>query len=807
VSIIPPWVGRVLKGIGFANFFFSLIGFVSLFCILIAFSFFSKHEFFDQKLPFFNSIYIIMITFNLAFLLGLGITGFALLRGSIRSVMLCNILFFLEITYFYSLKMLLRLPEFQHSPNLMFVWGIGNAGIGLQVLPFYPIIAIVVLNFLRFKFKDSFQVPDTIDQKKDNGQVQNISLCITLFALWFMLWSLASMVVAIYDYRFNGISQGQNIQILFLQDYCALVLGFFIFKRKEWARRGILILTAGGFLLAMAYNSVPNFKDSLQKDQTSTQRQQIKRQEALLERIENQDPYNYEELSKFINDVNQKTYSQQENLYFNVILILFYLLWFLFVYFFFTNPRVKEQFTWDPGIDKSGRYFIRFLVFFCVIAVCCSLIFPSQVRLHFSRGLDYRNRGEWGKSFQEYSMAIWFDPQNKELYMRRGYVLEKMGNASQALKDYDKALELDPFFTQVLINRSLIYYNWGMYKDALGDALVVVKHEPQNDDGQLCLGSFYERLKRPLSALVHTKIAEKINPQDPMAHSNLANIYSEIGDYKNGIEEANKAIALDPKSSAAYRNRAANLFIAKDFIHYAQDWMMVYKLDPTNLEAPYWALYGYYRAGDTPKVKELQAIIPKGIISPLRGLGLTALLAQDHADEKVTGFDPQKSIRYERSFMNGRLNGPARDFSKDGQLLNDFNYSDGLINGSWKIYNNGRLQEEWDYKEDMADGFSKQYASDGKLKCSWSFANGQRNGPYTCFYPNGILQWQGYYKIGFLDGLDQSYYENGMLTSKQHYKLGDMDGQQQYFDEKGKIVSEYIYKDGKVVQLKIYRKV
>ncbi len=797
MNTVSPWPSRILKGFGFANLFFSLIGFLFLISIVLAFSFFPRHELFGQKMSYFNPFSITMTICNLAFLVGLLVTGLALIKGTPRSVLFCNVLFLLELIYFYSLKVLPRLPAYQRNHDLMFSSVMGSTGIWPQMLPVYPIVAIVVLNFVRFKFKESIQAPQAIEQKR--------SLGITLFALWFMFCGIAPLFAVIFSYRNDGVDMGQNAQIFFLQNFCSLVLGFFILKRKEWARRGILILTAAGLLLSMAYISVPYFKASLHRDMARTEHHWIIRQQAMLERMEIQDPYYYGEMSKIIKDVDQKTRGLETNFYLTLFPLLLSLLWFLFVYFFFTRPRTKEQFTWDPDIGQSGRFFIRFLVLLCLASLCGLLLLPGKGRLYFSRGISYRNRGEWRKAAEEYSKAMFFEPQSKELYMRRGFVLEKMGYADKALKDYDKALEMDPFYTQVLINRSLIYFSRGRYESALGDAYVAVKHEPGNFDAQLDIGCDYERLKRPLPALAHFKIAEKLKPQDSQVHANLSYTYLTIGDYQNALQEANKAVMLNPRSTLAYNNRAAIWYKLKDFVRYAKDWMMVYQIDPANSEAPYWALYGYYRAGDASKVKEMQAKIPKAGISPLRGIGLASLLAQDHADGEVTGFDPQKMVRYERRFKDGKLEGPARDLNKDGGLLDEFNYSNGLINGPWKVYKRSRLREEWNYKDDMADGVVKQYTPDGRIKCSWTYAEGQANGPYACFYPNGKVQWQGSYKNGFPDGLEQSYYESGVPDTKQQYKLGDIDGQQQYFDENGRIAAEYLYKEGKVIRHKIYR--
>lgn len=844
---IPKWLRNILKGIGFANLFFSITGLLFWLILVVTFSFFPLN-FLTQNLPFFNQFVITMEIFNLIFLVGLFATGWILVKGSVQIIMPCNILFILELIYFYSIKIFSKIQGHQITESLTMANGVGNMGLLFQMLPVYPIIALVLLNFANFKIKGLPTDHEATGELKEEGRLSNASLGVVIFAYWFMFSSLISLGAVFFTDRMYEFNTGLFGEVLLLQNFSTFVIGFFILKRKEWARRGIILLTAAGLLLTMAYSNVPYLRDLVQKEQIQEMHHQALVERAMMERMEIQDSngvsdYYSERSKEIMKTVDQRVRSIERSEFLKQVPVLFSFLWFLFVFYFFTRPRVKEDFTWDPDIGKSGRFFIRFLSILGVLVLCVIvylfqiesrqneiwrqgqvlmahgknkgavevlskgiLILPGNGHLYASRGIAYRNMGEWQKAFEDYSRAIWFDPGDQELYLRRGYVLEMMGDKNRAFRDYNKALELNPYYIQALINRSLIYFGRNMYSLALSDCYLVVKHAPNNFDGQLTMGCIYDRLQRPLTALRYFNKAVELRPQEAHGYINRGKEYLDIGEKDKALEDFNKAIALDPDDPDAYSKRADYWFYIKDYPRAAEDQAMVYRLYPDSTDALYWYMYFYYRVGDMVKVKAVYPMVPKSKFKSLqRTAGFYELITQTHSDGVIKGLDKDNGIFYERMFKNGRLNGPARDFDEKGHLINAFGFLNGVINGTWKIYRDNKLEQEWTYQEDKAQGTSKQYFADGKLKCTWMYENGKADGPFSCYDPDGRLEWEGAFKDGFRNGIQRTYHSNGKLWALENYKLGDKDGLQQYFDDKGIKTAEGLYKDGVSVMTKLLK--
>jgi len=216
-------------------------------------------------------------------------------------------------------------------------------------------------------------------------------------------------------------------------------------------------------------------------------------------------------------------------------------------------------------------------------------------------------------------------------------------------------------------------------------------------------------------------------------------------------------------------------------------------------------MYFYYRAGNMAKVKEVYASIPKGNNRPpQRSAGFYELIAEGHPDGLVKGYDKQEGVHYERVFKNGRLNGPARDLDDKGRSVKEFAFVDGLINGAMKVYQEGKLDEEWTYQNDMTTGTTKQYFPNGKLKCTWTYENDKANGPAVCYNSDGKLESESNYQYGFRRGAQKSYYPEGALWARENYELGELDGRQEYFDRKGIKTEEDLYKEGALIKRELF---
>jgi hypothetical protein len=108
----------------------------------------------DTVAPFTNQVTIVMIVINGLFLAVLILSGIWLLRLRTNAVRMCNILFSAEVVYFIGVVFLwanfLGFPE-KVVRSIAAASGVGNIGIGWQLVIGYPVLSLVVLNIVRSK--------------------------------------------------------------------------------------------------------------------------------------------------------------------------------------------------------------------------------------------------------------------------------------------------------------------------------------------------------------------------------------------------------------------------------------------------------------------------------------------------------------------------------------------------------------------------------------------------------------------------------------------------------------------------------
>jgi antitoxin component YwqK of YwqJK toxin-antitoxin module len=149
-------------------------------------------------------------------------------------------------------------------------------------------------------------------------------------------------------------------------------------------------------------------------------------------------------------------------------------------------------------------------------------------------------------------------------------------------------------------------------------------------------------------------------------------------------------------------------------------------------------------------------------------------------------------------FESNRENGIAYEYAKDGRIITITNYSKGFsksvekINrkdkqgrkqGIWKtFYKNGKLKVEERYKNDLLNGYRKEYNVNGKLE-------------KAVLYVNGEIQ-DNEENIADFD-IGNTYYDDGTVKSTTIYnKAGKKDGVSTSYDSDGKITATEIYKNG-----------
>ncbi|MCX5777055.1 MAG: hypothetical protein NTX32_05450 [Candidatus Firestonebacteria bacterium] len=98
----------------------------------------------------------------------------------------------------------------------------------------------------------------------------------------------------------------------------------------------------------------------------------------------------------------------------------------------------------------------------------------------------------------------------------------------------------------------------------------------------------------------------------------------------------------------------------------------------------------------------------------------------------------------------------------------------------------------------IQNGVVKAFYDDGKLKEEWTFKDNKRNGPAKMYYRNGQVYWEVNYINGKIDGMERTYYESGKKEQENMYKNGKYDGLCTKYFEDGTVDRDTIYRDGKM---------
>jgi tetratricopeptide (TPR) repeat protein len=134
-----------------------------------------------------------------------------------------------------------------------------------------------------------------------------------------------------------------------------------------------------------------------------------------------------------------------------------------------------------------------------------------------------------------------------------------------------------------------------------------LKRHPDHARARLAYGSFLNDIKDEEGAEVQWDKALALDPKNPAAWNNLANLYGHHGPVKKAFEYYAKAIELNPRESTYYHNLGTTVFLfrkdAMEFYHIDEQqvfnkalglYQQAMKYDPTNFELAQDVAQTYY---------------------------------------------------------------------------------------------------------------------------------------------------------------------------------------------------------------------
>jgi eukaryotic-like serine/threonine-protein kinase len=171
-----------------------------------------------------------------------------------------------------------------------------------------------------------------------------------------------------------------------------------------------------------------------------------------------------------------------------------------------------------------------------------------------------RLRGQLGESLstvQKYDMSLSMATTSSLEALKAltlGDAKHSMGDELGALPDYQRAIELDPNFAMAYARLGTIYSN--LDQTALSEQnrqKAFELRDRASEREKLYITSHYYADSGQLDkGIAAYELYRQTYPRDSVAYNNLAVIYNQLGQFDNGLENAKRALELDPDMLNAY---------------------------------------------------------------------------------------------------------------------------------------------------------------------------------------------------------------------------------------------------------------
>lgn len=145
-------------------------------------------------------------------------------------------------------------------------------------------------------------------------------------------------------------------------------------------------------------------------------------------------------------------------------------------------------------------------------------------------------------------------------------------------------------------------------------------------------------------------------------------------------------------------------------------------------------------------------------------------------------------------YTNGKINGVARQFSKEKFLLKSCDYLEGVKHGKELFFlpnsKTPYMSISWD--NNTLNGPVSTYFPDGKVQSIFSIKNKLKDGSFKNWSTSGFLMFHEEYTNGLLN--TGKYFKSGVNTPVSEIKNGK--GTALFFDEQGSLLAKENYEQG-----------
>lgn len=161
---------------------------------------------------------------------------------------------------------------------------------------------------------------------------------------------------------------------------------------------------------------------------------------------------------------------------------------------------------------------------------------PDYAEAYNNLGLLYKQRDLLDLAMQQFQKAAALNPDYASAYNHMGAVHIARGEYDQAVKVVDRALKKEPAFADAFYTKGLAYF---------------LKGRAQTNDGE----------RKTLYHLAETQFskATQLNPKLTIAHKNMGDLYTEMGNYEQAAIRYRLALEDDPNAATTW-DQLANIY-------------------------------------------------------------------------------------------------------------------------------------------------------------------------------------------------------------------------------------------------------
>lgn len=103
---------------------------------------------------------------------------------------------------------------------------------------------------------------------------------------------------------------------------------------------------------------------------------------------------------------------------------------------------------------------------------------PSDAKVHYNRGTEHYENGEFEAAIRELSMAIALEPKAPDAYFNRGLSFRRQHRIDEAISDFSEAIALYPFQPSYYLSRCNARIVKGDFTGAIDDATQAARFLP-----------------------------------------------------------------------------------------------------------------------------------------------------------------------------------------------------------------------------------------------------------------------------------------------------------------------------------------